>query len=233
MSNLNPDVSHKSVTTTLRGILEKWTTQLYTCLPGVIDSFEPTTRRVRVQPALNTLYTDGTYGPRPLLVNVPVMTPFADQFIMTLPLKAGNPVLLLFSMFGMTAFKKSFAVSDPHATRLFDQSDAVALPGFGSLTIEPATVTGLALQTLDGTKSIRLERDRIELHAHPTALVGKVRVIMREDRLELRVGTSLLEVTETGIEITSGTLTHNGVNIGDTHTHGGVDPGTASTTGPQ
>jgi hypothetical protein len=35
------------------------------------------------------------------------------------------------------------------------------------------------------------------------------------------------------VEITSPTLTHNGVNVGDTHTHPGVDPGPANTGTPQ
>lgn len=35
-----------------------------------------------------------------------------------------------------------------------------------------------------------------------------------------------------GVSITSPTLTHNGVNIGSTHAHGGVTPGGSNTGGP-
>lgn len=42
-----------------------------------------------------------------------------------------------------------------------------------------------------------------------------------------------IEITAGGaITLASTSLTHNGKNIGDTHVHGGVDPGGSNTTGP-
>lgn len=41
-----------------------------------------------------------------------------------------------------------------------------------------------------------------------------------------------LTITAGNVEITSGTLTHNGTDVGNTHTHGGVDPGVGNTGAP-
>lgn len=42
-----------------------------------------------------------------------------------------------------------------------------------------------------------------------------------------------IEITAGGaITLASTSLTHNGKNIGETHVHGGVDPGGSNTTGP-
>lgn len=48
------------------------------------------------------------------------------------------------------------------------------------------------------------------------------------------VSTSDLAITAPGtVAINSAALTHNGINIGDTHTHPGIQPGTGSTGTPQ
>lgn len=41
-----------------------------------------------------------------------------------------------------------------------------------------------------------------------------------------------LTLAATNVEISSASLTHNGINIGDDHAHGGVDPGGGTTGGP-
>jgi len=41
-----------------------------------------------------------------------------------------------------------------------------------------------------------------------------------------------LTIAAPSVEITSGTLRHNGVNVGNTHTHGGVNVGGSNTGGP-
>lgn len=48
------------------------------------------------------------------------------------------------------------------------------------------------------------------------------------------MNTASIAMNATGaIALTSATLTHNGVNVGDTHVHGGIVPGGADTLGPQ
>ncbi|OAM73771.1 phage baseplate assembly protein V [Devosia elaeis] len=49
----------------------------------------------------------------------------------------------------------------------------------------------------------------------------------------LSVGGVKVDISPAGVAITGGMVTHNGVNIGDTHVHGGILPGPAKTDVPQ
>ena len=51
--------------------------------------------------------------------------------------------------------------------------------------------------------------------------------------ITLDPGGGVTIVAPGGVEITSPTLTHNGVNVGDDHVHSGVEPGGANTAGPE
>ena len=48
----------------------------------------------------------------------------------------------------------------------------------------------------------------------------------------MQVGGVSVEITKSGMAITGGTVTHNGINIGSTHKHGGIRPGPAQTGTP-
>jgi len=50
--------------------------------------------------------------------------------------------------------------------------------------------------------------------------------------ITLTVGGVSLAVSAAGVAITGGMVTHNGTNIGDTHTHSGIVPGPANTGAP-
>ena len=150
----------------------------------MVETFDAAKRRARVQPALQLVLDDGTTLDRPPLVNVPVLFPSGGGFVFTFPLGEGDPVLLLFSERGLTTFKETYETTIPTAGRFFSQSDAMALPGFGPLHLMPATDTGSAWQTDDGTRSIRLEPNRVEAHVGDTSLVieeGRVTANVPED----------------------------------------------------
>lgn len=54
---------------------------------------------------------------------------------------------------------------------------------------------------------------------------GDVRLTIREQMLEARLGPVTLRVTAQGVAIMGGKVTHEDKNIGATHIHGGVVPG--------
>lgn len=157
MSAINREIDWSRLSTLLDFVLEQRLKGVNTALPAIVETYDSATRRARVLPALRLLMTDGTTQRRAPLVNVPVAHPSGGGFTLLLPLSAGDAVLLVFSQRGLAEFKRQFSESDPTADRLFDLSDAVALAGFGSLSVTPATSTGASLQTEDGASSIRVE----------------------------------------------------------------------------
>ena len=57
--------------------------------------------------------------------------------------------------------------------------------------------------------------------------------LKRGRAIDMWAGASGIVMTPDGVDIRGPALTHNGVNVGDDHTHGGVTAGGASTAGPQ
>lgn len=62
---------------------------------------------------------------------------------------------------------------------------------------------------------------------------GDVLLTLSAEGLTAVIGGVTLSVTADGVAITGGQVTHNGVNIGSTHRHGGVDRGGSSTDEPE
>lgn len=103
--------------------------------------------------------------PIDIILDVPVIHPSDGGFVVHVPLRRGDPVLLIFAQRGLDAFKETFAEADPQKGAFFNERDAIAVPGFGALDITPASATGLSLQTEDGETSMVMERGHITFRA--------------------------------------------------------------------
>lgn len=135
--------------------------QIYTSMPGIVESYDPLTKRARVRGAIQRAFTDETYKQRSTIVNVPVLHPSAGSFGVLLPVKPGDIVMLHFSMRGLAEFKKTFSEARPTMSSLLSEKDANAVPGYGSLNVTPATNDGISIQKEDGTVSLQVRDDRI------------------------------------------------------------------------
>ena len=187
---MDPEQRYDSLATGVRFALTEWSKGINTCLPGIVHAYDAATRRATVQPAIDMLTTDGRTIPRPLVANVPVVAPAGGGWSVSLPLEAGDPVLLVFSQRGLTGFKRAHERAAPDADRLMAMGDAIAIPGFGPISITEVSTDGIVLQSNDGTEYIALEPGGV------------------------RIKTSGI------VAIESAGLTHNGVNVGDDHVHG-------------
>lgn len=65
------------------------------------------------------------------------------------------------------------------------------------------------------------------------AEIGGMTFELTEDAATVSVGGVTFEVSGGGVAITGGSVTHNGTDIGDTHIHGGVMSGPATTSVPK
>jgi hypothetical protein len=64
------------------------------------------------------------------------------------------------------------------------------------------------------------------------ASLGAASLLMTEDRIILTVGGSVATITAGGIAFSGSTVTHDGKDIGKTHTHGGVARDNSNTNPP-
>lgn len=111
---------------------DKNTEGLFTAIPGIVvrvrDNFE--NLYVDVQPSINDNKRDGSTTERPVVLNIPVQMPSSSKAALTLPIAAGDPVLLVYSMRGTDVWKRSDGYPQtPSDFRKFDKRDCFAIPG--------------------------------------------------------------------------------------------------------
>lgn len=101
---------------------------IHTAAPGEIVSYDPGTNQASVKPAIKKKVPDGRMLDFPVIVGVPVVWPTAagGQASLTLPLKAGDGVLLVFSERSIDDW---IVGGESEDLRQYDLTDAIAIPG--------------------------------------------------------------------------------------------------------
>ncbi len=202
---------------------------MWTALPGIVSAVDLTKMTVSVQPAIQGIVQDENGRTElvnlPLLVDVPLSFPSVAGFCLTLPVAAGDEVLVVFSSRCIDAWWQLGGVQRPMEARMHDLSDGFAIPGIRSVpnVIPSISSTGAQLRNNAGTTYVEISGD------------GKVKIVT-SSQVEVQ---GILNVT--GNVVASGNVTANGevtakaslvpVNL-STHTHGGVTVGGGSTGGP-
>lgn len=131
MSSLEGDRRYGNFASAMRFAHRQLMKSVATALPGIVENFEPRTRRATVRGALNIVTTNGAELQRASLVNVPVLWPSGGGYTLAFQLAVGDPVLLVYSMRGLEQWKQSHSEATPDEGVFFDESDAIAIPGFG------------------------------------------------------------------------------------------------------
>lgn len=102
---------------------------LYTCLPGIVQSFNSSRGTVDVKPSIKKLLESGQTIDLPVLKDVPIVMPQTSQGGLSLPISSGDGVLIMFSQRSIDAWKVGRTDSAPNSIRKFSISDAFAIPG--------------------------------------------------------------------------------------------------------
>ena len=161
-------------------------------IPGIIQSFDATTQTVTVQPTIREkmLMPDFTeeWVDLPLLVDVPIVIPRAGNFLLTLPVTAGDECLVIFGDMCIDAWYSNGGIQNQIEKRRHDLSDGFAVLGCWSQpnTVPNYSTTTAQLRTEDGTAYIEVKAGQINLvaasvkinnkefvtHTHTSAAVG-------------------------------------------------------------
>lgn len=174
-------------------------------LPAVVVSYDPDKNRATLQPLVMIGTTDGSKKARARIENIPVFRYGSGGFFQRFPIKAGDFGWIKANDRDISLVLQRGGQQDwPNTKRRHNFSDAMFFPD----TIKDWVVSGddleaMTLQSLDGNSVVSIAQDAIEL----------------------RVGSQVLRLDASGLK-------HNGVNIGETHTHGGVQTGPSNTGAP-
>lgn len=218
-------------------------------MPGIIESFDPIACTCSVQPALKGQVADamGSFKsePLPVLVDVPVMFPRGGGCTITFPIKAGDECLVIFSDRCIDFWWQSGGVQEPVDQRQHDLSDAFAIVGPQSQAnvIGSISTTTLQMRSDDGAAYIELDPDSHSVNVVApggfnvtTPLAKFSQAVTIAGLLTWAGGMVGSIVSGTAAKITGaiqffGTLSSNGKDISDGHTHKGVQQGNDSTGG--
>lgn len=183
-------------------------------IPAKVVSYDDATNRAVIKPLVMLGTTDGQKISRAQLSNIPVFRFGGGGFFIRFPVKAGDFGWLKATDRDMSLIMQRGGLEDwPNTLRQHSFSDGMFFPDtLKSWVIDEGDANSLVIQSLDGEVCISIRDGKAKIKAPDIELLGTVRVI------------GDMEVT--------GALTNNGVNIGSSHVHSGVQSGTSNTGGP-
>lgn len=138
----------------IRKAIDYRSAQLRVALPGQVQSFDPSTKTVVVQPMVDqTLEADDDVITEqvPILTGVPVQFPAGGGYYVSMPIATGDTGLIVFSDFSMdywlqTGQREQTPVQD---MRAHSPGSAVFIPG-----VFPTNVPGIAAVTVNADGSV-------------------------------------------------------------------------------
>lgn len=207
--------------------------ELWTALPGIVESVDFAKNTCVVQPAIQGVFRqkDGTTKKvtMPLCLDVPISWPTGGGLTLTFPLKKGDEGQLIFNSRCIDAWWQNGDVQPQAEFRFHDLSDACFYAGIRSQPRKLAAVsqTAAELRIDDGTVKVSLSPDEMDVQV-TTDVTAK----FTKTTIDLKVkANSALHMEDGKIALTATEIKLNGL-VWDTHEHTGVTAGAAKTGGP-
>ena len=155
----------------VRNAIDYALTDLHTCLPGTIESFDATTQTAKINLAIRRIKHDLTadgqqdrFDITPL-TNVPVVFPSSGGYSITFPVAAGDEVLVVFSERSIDTWQQSGGTQDPLDRRKHEYTDAIAIIGLHSnpKKIANYSTDAMAIRSDDGNTEITVADDSVNV----------------------------------------------------------------------
>lgn len=216
----------------IRGNNDKLSREMRMCMPAQVISFDAEKQTVTVQPLIREKIINRQNGQTgfvalPQLVDVPVCFPQGGNFVLTMPITAGDEVLLVFSDTNIDSWHASGGIQNWNDRRRHDLSDAIAVVGINSLpnTIPDISSVGTELRTKVGLMKISVEEAMIRLVA------GEYEIDITPAGIVVNGSMGAgLSLDGLGNVFITGTLHINGA-LYTAHQHTGVQNGPSATGG--
>lgn len=192
--------------TMLKGLQPRLLWDLMICLPGKVIDYDPDFQRAVVECGIQRHEGNGEFKTLPEIRHVPVQFSGSANWSVFHELPEGTEGLIHFSQRSVDYWLEQGGPAQPLDARMFDATDAFFAPGYRS---RATCISGLPTEGIGMSNAS-----------------GAVRLHLTDAGIDLTVGGQTLSLSAEG-------LRHNGVNIGATHTHGGVENGGGKTDAPE
>lgn len=133
---------------------------IYTCVPGYIVAFNPSTQRAQVQIGIQRVQTDGTTFDPPVIVDVPVSFP-GDDYVLEFQISPGCEGSIHFSQRCIDGWKQTGGIAVNPVARFHHPQDAFFVPGIRSLgNVIPAFANdGVRIRDNSGDRYVWIKND--------------------------------------------------------------------------
>lgn len=196
-----------SLTGAMNVVLRKFLQNVDDMLPATVISYDRASNKAVVRPLISVVDTNGASINRSAVASIPVLALGGGDFFVNFNLPAGSLGWIKASDRDISLFTQGYSESRPNTRRMHKFSDALFIPDI---------MTGYTIAGEDSDAMVIQNKS------------GSVKISLNQSRIKM---------TAPDVEIVSSTLTHNGVNVGDTHVHpqGADSAGNAqqNTDGPQ
>lgn len=165
----------------LRAALDGRQAEMWTALPGIVQSFDPAAMTVSVQPAVAGRISDeagkAASVDLPILPDVPVVFPGGGGFALTFPVAAGDECLVVFASRCIDAWWQSGGVGEPM------EPSSVTVRSGGSITLDAPRIvikgllsmqsqgggatTATLAGSLNATGDVTASNISLNSHTHP------------------------------------------------------------------
>ena len=196
----------------LRSVFRKLMQGTDGMLPATVVSYDRTANVATVRPLIALLTTSGETVKRAQVAQVPVMALGGGGFVINFPLRPGDRGWIEASDRDISLFLQSGDDAAPNTLRLHSFEDGRFIPDvFAAYDVSEVADDAVTIQSLDGAVRVELSPAKIRYVAPLHEFDGRAKF-------------------NDGVE-TFGILENNGVDVGSTHTHTGVQTG-GGTSGP-
>jgi hypothetical protein len=218
----------------LRMAFEGMQAKMWTAMPAIVQTVNLTAMTLTAIPSILGILTDKegevSYVEMPLLVDVPIMFMNGGGFITTYPIEAGDEALIIFGNRCIDTWWQSGGVQVPAEYRMHDLSDGFALVGPRS---QARLISGIS------NNSVQMRNDAGTIFCEVSDTVARLvngTTTITATAATADVVSTTATVTATNINLVgtvniTGAFNVNGKNVGDTHTHSGVQVGAGNTGG--
>jgi hypothetical protein len=227
-----------------QALLDGKQAEIFTALPGIYEAAGKGNNTANVKVAIKgkVLNQSGDWEDKemPLLINLPICWPGGGGFQLTFPISKGDEGLIVFAQRCIDSWWQSGGVQSQAELRMHDISDGFFIPAMLSQSKAPSTAASTStvqLRSADGATYIEVASGNVvNVHSAggcnitgPVNITGAATItgaLTLGGTISGTGGAAITGNLQMAGNVTAGTVSLN------SHVHGGVTSGGASTTGP-
>ncbi len=137
--------------------------QIHTCLPGKVESFDFRTRKASIKPLIKRPYLDGNPQALPVIPGVPVLFPWGGTGSLTFPMQRGDTGAIFFTERAMEVWLSRGGDAAPGDPRMFDITDAIFIPGLAPFNVSGPAEDGESLLLKFGAVKFRMNGGKLAI----------------------------------------------------------------------